>query len=127
MNPRLYVGNLSFTTTEDDLRSLFGQYGTVNDVAIIKDRETQRSKGFAFVTMASEEEADRATKATHGLSFDNRILKVNPARPREEGDGRGSFQPRQGGGGFHANHSNSRGSFRGGRNDRNNRGGQSQY
>lgn len=122
MEVKLYVGNLSFSTTEDELRSLFEQSGKVTDVAIIKDRETHRSKGFAFVTMSSQEEADKAIQATNGLSFGNRELKVNPARPREEGDRQGSFNPQRSGG---FSPDRGRGGFRGNRNDRNDRGGYS--
>ncbi|HPC06745.1 MAG TPA: RNA-binding protein, partial [Anaerolineaceae bacterium] len=85
MEVKLYVGNLSYSTTEDELRALFSQSGTVTDVAIIKDRDSGRSKGFAFVTMASQAEAEQAIKALNGTSVGERELKVNPARPREEG------------------------------------------
>ncbi len=84
MDTKLYVGNLSYETTEDDLRSLFTQVGTVNEVALIKDRETGTSKGFAFVTMNSQEEANKAIEQFNGRSLGNRELTVNIARPREE-------------------------------------------
>jgi len=83
METKLYVGNLSYETTEDDLRSLFTQAGTVNDVAVITDRDTGSSKGFAFVTMNSEEEANKAIEQFNGRSLSSRDLKVNIARPRE--------------------------------------------
>lgn len=84
MEAKLYVGNLSYDTTEDELRSLFTQAGTVNEVALIKDRDTGSSKGFAFVTMNSQEEADKAIEQFNGRSMGNRELTVSIARPREE-------------------------------------------
>lgn len=108
MEVKLYVGNLSYETTEDDLRTLFTQFGTVADVALIKDRDTGRSKGFAFVTMSSQTEAEAAVKAVDGQTINNRQLKVNKARPPEE-RAPGSFGDR-----------NQRGR---GRNDRNRRSG----
>ena len=86
----LYVGNLPFTTTEDDLKQLFGQYGGVAKVQIIKDRDTRRSRGFAFVEMTDGVEA--AVEGTNGLDYGGRRLTVNEARPRDE-------RPRSGGGG----------------------------
>ena len=93
METKLYVGNLSYQTTEDDLRSLFTQVGTVNDVALIKDRDTGSSKGFAFVTMSSQEEANKAIEQFNGQSMGDRELTVNIARPREE-------RPRNSGSGY---------------------------
>jgi RNA recognition motif-containing protein len=84
METKLYVGNLSYETNESDLRSLFEQSGTVNEVALIKDRDTGSSKGFGFVTMNSQEEADKAIQQFNGYSLGSRELKVNIARPREE-------------------------------------------
>lgn len=84
METKLYVGNLSYQTTEDELHSLFTQVGTVNEVALIKDRDTGSSKGFAFVTMSSQEEADKAIEMFNGKSMGDRQLTVNVARPREE-------------------------------------------
>ena len=84
MEAKLYVGNLSYETTEDELRSLFTQVGTVNEVALIMDRQTGTSKGFAFVTMSSQEEANKAIEQFNGQSMGNRELTVNIARPREE-------------------------------------------
>jgi RNA recognition motif-containing protein len=84
METKLYVGNLSYQTTEDELSSLFTQVGTVNEVALIKDRDTGSSKGFAFVTMSSQEEANKAIDQLNGKSMGERELTVNIARPREE-------------------------------------------
>jgi RNA recognition motif-containing protein len=84
MNEKLYVGNLAYATTEDDLRQLFAQAGTVTACELIKDRDTGQSKGFAFVTMSSQAEAEKATQMFNAHSLDNRSLTVNPARPREE-------------------------------------------
>jgi RNA recognition motif-containing protein len=83
METQLYVGNLSWETTEDDLRSLFTQVGTVYEVELIKDRITGSSKGFAFVTMKSQDEANKAIHVFNGRNLDNRELKVNAVRPRE--------------------------------------------
>ncbi len=88
----IYVGNLPFRTTDDDLRTLFQPYGTVTSAKVISDRDTGRSKGFGFVEMASDEDALKAIDATNGQDFDGRSLKVNEARPREE-------RPSGGGGG----------------------------
>ena len=90
MERKLYVGNLSFSTTEDNLRTLFAQAGTVTTITLIKDRDTGRSKGFAFVEMGTQAEAEQAIKLFNGKTFDNRELKVNIARPREERSNRGS-------------------------------------
>ena len=84
METKLYVGNLSYQTTEDELSSLFTQAGTVNEVALIKDRDTGSSKGFAFVTMGSEDEAKKAIEQFNGRSMGDRELKVSMAKPREE-------------------------------------------
>lgn len=84
MEAKLYVGNLSYTTTEEGLKTLFEQAGTVVSVALIKDRDTGRSKGFAFVEMSSQAEAEEAIKLFNGRGYDGRDLKVNIARPREE-------------------------------------------
>jgi RNA recognition motif-containing protein len=84
METKLYVGNLSYTTTEDDLRTLFTQAGVVSSVALIKDRDTGRSKGFAFIEMSSQSEAEQAIKLFNGTDFNERPLTVNIARPREE-------------------------------------------
>jgi len=84
MDVKLYVGNLSFSTTEDDLRTLFAQAGTVSSVALIKDRDSGQSKGFAFIEMSTQAEAEAAIKQFNGYSLGNRELKVNVARPKEE-------------------------------------------
>lgn len=81
---RMYVGNLSFNTTEQDLRSLFSEHGDVTDVHIPSDRETGQARGFAFVTMDSASAMEDAIKAVDGEEHDGRALKVNEARPREE-------------------------------------------
>ena len=98
MEVRLYVGNLSFSTTEDDIRTLFSEAGTVQTVDLIKDRDTGSSKGFAFVQMGTQAEAEEAIKKFNGYSLGNRELKVNQARPREEsGRGGGNYGDRRGG------------------------------
>jgi cold-inducible RNA-binding protein len=82
---RLYVGNLSFNTTDTDLKDLFGQYGTVDDAHLVTDRGTGRSRGFAFVTMSSPAEGRAAIDALEGKELDGRNLTVNEARPKETG------------------------------------------
>jgi RNA recognition motif-containing protein len=84
LETKLFVGNLSYNTTEDDLRTLFTQAGMVTSVALIKDRDTNRSKGFAFVEMGSQSEMEVAIKMFDGMTLDDRPLKVNIARPRED-------------------------------------------
>jgi len=84
MEKKLYVGNLSYNTTETELRDLFSQAGTVASVELIKDRDTGSSKGFAFIEMGSQSEAEKAISTFNGYDLDNRALKVNIARPREE-------------------------------------------
>lgn len=97
METRLYVGNLSYETTEDDLRGLFAQAGTVQSVSLITDRATGRSKGFAFVEMETQAEAQKAIGLYNGYQMDNRPLNVSMARPREERSG-GGYDSRGGGG-----------------------------
>ena len=100
METKIYVGNLSYDTTEDDIRTLFAQAGTVASVALIKDRDTGQSKGFAFVEMSNQSEAEKAIQTFNGYTLSNRPLKVNLARPREErsfGGGGGGYG--RGGGG----------------------------
>jgi len=103
MGSKLYVGNLSFNTTESDLKSLFSSAGSVSEAALVTDRETGNSRGFAFVTMSSDAEAQAAISQFSGKDVDGRSLTVNEARPREEGGGgaRKSFSGgnRSGGGG----------------------------
>ncbi len=84
MESKLYVGNLSYDTTESGLRTAFEQSGTVVSVDVIKDRDTGRMKGFAFVTMGSEADAQKAIQALDGKMLDGRALKVNIAKPRED-------------------------------------------
>ncbi len=95
MNNRLYVGNLAYSTTEDDLRELFAEAGTINAVDLIKDRNTGQPKGFAFVEMSSRDEAQTAIEMFHGKALNERELTVNIAKPRKE---RRSFGDRRGGG-----------------------------
>src|ERR671939_96092 len=96
MATKLYVGNLSFRTTQEDLRELFAQAGTVESASVIEDRETGRSRGFGFVEMASPEEAQAAIEQFNGKEFNGRNLTVNEARPRTERGGGGGG----GGGGY---------------------------
>ncbi len=98
MAKKLYVGNLSFNTTEATIRELFAQVGEIAEANLIMDRETGRSKGFGFVEMVSEEDAQNAIKKFNGYSLDDRTLTVNEARPREERSGSG-FGGGYGGGG----------------------------
>jgi RNA recognition motif-containing protein len=95
METKLYVGNLSYNTTEDGLRSTFAQAGTVISVDIIKDRDTGRMKGFAFVTMNSDEDAQNAIKILNEKMLDERAIKVNIAKPREERPQRSSYGERR--------------------------------
>jgi len=98
----IFVGNLAFGTTEDELKTLFENYGSVSRVSIMMDRETGRSRGFAFVEMANDEEAESAISGTNGSSLGGRSLNVNEARPRPErpaGGGYGAPRPSGGGGG----------------------------
>jgi cold-inducible RNA-binding protein len=96
----IFVGNLSFGATEDALRSLFEAYGAVDRVNVVTDRETGRARGFAFVEMSVNAEADRAIAALNGRELDGRALNVNEARPKEErGGGGGGYRGGGGGGG----------------------------
>jgi RNA recognition motif-containing protein len=131
MELKLYVGNLSYSTTEDDLRTLFAQAGTVNSAELIKDRETGSSKGFGFVEMSNQSEAEKAISMFNGYSLGNRELKVNMARPREE-RAPGGFGNRGGGGGGGGGYGGGGGGYGGGGSrggpgggDRNRRGGSS--
>ena len=85
----IFVGNLDFSTTEASIRALFEAYGNVDKVNLITDRDTGRSRGFAFVEMTDPAEADRAITALNGTNLDGRALNVNEARPKSEGGGRG--------------------------------------
>ena len=89
MAKNIYVGNLSFDTTEDSLRGLFAQAGTVTSCNVIMDRETNRPRGFAFVEMSSDAEAQKAISELDGKDVDGRALKVNEAKPRENRGGGG--------------------------------------
>ena len=89
MDVKLYVGNMSYNTSEDDLRALFSQAGTVNSVALIKDRTTGMSKGFAFIEMDSQASAQKAITMFNEYTLNERQLAVSFARPREERSGRG--------------------------------------
>jgi RNA recognition motif-containing protein len=95
MSTKLYVGNLSFNTSASDLETIFGESGTVTSANVIEDRETGRSRGFAFVEMSSDAEAKAAIASFDGKEIDGRNLKVNEAKPREDRGGGGG---RNGGG-----------------------------
>lgn len=101
MNNKLFVGNLSFNTTENSLQDAFAAHGTVVEANLMTDRATGRARGFGFVTMSTEEEAQNAVSAMNGQSLDGRALTVNIARPREErapgGGGRPQYGSRGGG------------------------------
>ncbi len=116
----IYVGNLPYSATEDELQQAFEQFGPVDTVKIVKDFETGRSKGFAFVTMSGNEDAEKAIEEMDGASLGGRPLKVNAARPRENRGprpgGGGGFKPRGGGGG-------GRGGYQGGNRGGGSRGG----
>lgn len=101
MNSKLYVGNMSFNTTEDALRTAFGQFGSVTDVYIANDRETGRPRGFAFVTFSTEVESKAAIEKMNGADLDGRALTVNEARPKEaSGGGRNFGSPNREAGAF---------------------------
>ena len=95
----IYVGNLSYNTTDEDLRKAFSAYGDVQKSAVIIDRDTNRSKGFGFVEMGDSAAAQRAIKELNGKDMDGRALKVNESKPREQGGGGGGSRGRDGGGG----------------------------
>ena len=99
MSKKLYVGNLSFRTTSSDLDQLFSQYGSVISAQVLEDRETQRSRGFGFVEMESDEQALAAIESLHDREFQGRRLTVNEAKPREPRPGGGGFGGGGGGGG----------------------------
>lgn len=108
---KLYVGNLSFNTTAEDLTELFGGVGTVQSANVIEDRETGRSRGFGFVEMSSNEEGQNAIEQFNGKEIDGRELKVNEAKPQENrGGSRGGF-----GGGRGGNRGGGGGGYGGGR------------
>jgi RNA recognition motif-containing protein len=136
MGSKLYVGNLSYATTSSDLEQLFSQHGTVSSAEVIADRETGRSKGFGFVQMGSDEEAQAAIAALNGQQHDGRALTVNEAKPREDrprgggggGGGRGGYGGGGGGGrgGYGGGGGGGRGGFGGGGGGRD-RGGRDRY
>ena len=99
MGSKLYVGNLSYNSTSSDLEQLFGQHGTVQSAEVIQDRDTGRSKGFGFVQMGSDAEAQAAIAALNGQEVDGRALTVNEAKPREDRGGGGGGRGGYGGGG----------------------------
>ena len=102
MGKRIYCGNLSFQSSEDDVRALFSPHGEVTDVHLVMDRETGRSRGFAFVEMATDDQARAAISALDGQPAGGRTLKVNEAQPREPrgGGGGGGYGGGGGGGGY---------------------------
>ena len=106
MEYKLYVGNLSYTTTEPDLQTLFAQAGAVKSVALIKDRDSGRSKGFAFVEMETQADMQNAISMFNGKDFQGRDMSVSIARPREERGGGGFGGNRRGGGGGYGNDRN---------------------
>ena len=101
MARKLYVGNLSYNTSDSDLQRLFEEFGTVDSAQVISDRETGRSKGFGFVEMSSDQEAQAAISGLNGREVDERALTVNEAKPREDrgGGGRGGYGGGRSGGG----------------------------
>ncbi len=116
MGTKLYVGNLSFRTTSEELKDAFASVGTVESASVIEDRDTGRSRGFAFVEMATPEEAAAAIEQFNGKDFGGRNLTVNEAKPREDrGGGRGGYGGgRGGGGGYGGGRGGDRGGDRGG-------------
>ncbi len=128
MGTKLYVGNLSFNTTEPDLQDLFAQAGAVQEVALMQDKFTGKSRGFAFVTMATEADAQKAIADLNGKTVEGRPLTVNEARPREArppgggGGGRG-YGGGGGGGGGYGGGGGGYGGGGGGRRDGGSRGG----
>ena len=119
MSNKLFVGNLSFNTTENDLQDAFAAFGSVTETNLMMDRMTNRPRGFAFVTMSSAEEAQKAIEGMNGKDMDGRALTVNVARPREErpagGGGRREFGGGGGGGGYRGGSGGGGGGNRGGR------------
>ena len=113
MSMKLYVGNLSFNTTTQDLEEMFGAHGTVESTNIIEDRETGRSRGFGFIEMSSKEEGEAAIETLNGKEIDGRALTVNEAKPRESGGGGGGGN-RGGGGGGRGGYGGGGGGNRGG-------------
>jgi len=113
---KLYVGNLNFRITEDDLRALFEAYGPIDDLIILNDRETGRSRGFGFITLGDDDKAKLALEELNQKEFEGRNLVLNEARPRTErpasSDG-GNSDGNSGDGGGYANHRDAGGGYRG--------------
>jgi cold-inducible RNA-binding protein len=129
MAMKLYVGNLSFQTTSEELQQLFAQAGTVESASVVEDRDTGRSRGFGFVEMASKEEGEKAIEQFNGTDMNGRNLTVNEARPREDrgnrgggGGGRGGYGGGGGRGGYGGggNRGGGRGGYGGGGGGRDN-------
>ncbi len=115
MGKRIYCGNLSFQASQDEVRALFAPHGEVTDVHVVMDRETGRSRGFAFVEMATDEQAKAAIAALDGTASGGRTLKVNEAQPREErGGGGGGYGGGGGGRGGYGGGGGGRGGYGGG-------------
>ncbi|HMK57213.1 MAG TPA: RNA-binding protein [Dissulfurispiraceae bacterium] len=115
MSTKIYVGNISFNATEDDVRALFSTYGEIESVRLVTEPGTGRARGFGFVEMPSADDARRAIEALNNKSFMERVLSVSEARPQQPrdkrpGTGRGGFGgPRKGGGGFGGGRPSNRG------------------
>ena len=118
MATNIYVGNLPWTTTNEELADMFAQFGQVTKAQIITDRDTGRSRGFGFVEMATEAEAQRAIDAMHNSDMNGRPLTVNIAKPRESGGGGGAGGRRGGGGGGYGGGGSGGGGYGGGGGDR---------
>ena len=123
MSMKLYVGNLAFQTSSQELQELFAQAGTVESASVVEDRDTGRSRGFGFVEMSTKEEAEAAIAQLNGKEVGGRALKVNEAKPRENrsgggGGGRGGFGGNRGGGGGYGGGGNRGGAYGGNREPR---------
>src|SRR5438552_8082942 len=120
MSTKLYIGNLAFQTTSQELQELFAQAGTVESASVVEDRMTGRSRGFAFVAMSTKEEANAAIEQFNGKELGGRASKVNEAKPRENraggGGGRGGFGGNRGGGGGYGGNRGGGGGYGGNRN-----------
>ena len=118
MSMKLYVGNISFNTSNQDLNDIFGEFGAVESANVVEDRETGRSRGFGFVEMSSKTEGEAAISALNGKEVDGRELKVNEAKPREDrgfgGGGGGGRGGNRGGGGGGGNRGGGGGGYGGG-------------